>query len=67
MNCKAFIIDVARSGCFSVQPGSDDFVPEPNVTFYHKICVKGISWSFIYFMFRYIRKTGALYRISLSV
>lgn len=40
INCKAFLIDVARSGCFAVQPDGDDFVPEPNVTFYHKICVK---------------------------
>ncbi|XP_051160478.1 uncharacterized protein LOC127281034 [Leptopilina boulardi] len=39
-NCKAFLIDVSKSVCLSVQSDGDDFVPEPNVTFYHKICIK---------------------------
>ncbi|XP_015511163.2 uncharacterized protein LOC107217955 isoform X2 [Neodiprion lecontei] len=40
LNCTAFVIDLERAGCFSVKVSSQHFVPEPNVTFYHQICVK---------------------------
>ncbi|XP_001604126.2 uncharacterized protein LOC100120484 isoform X1 [Nasonia vitripennis] len=39
LNCSAFIVDLERSGCFAVVPDGEDFVPEPNVTFYHEICL----------------------------
>ncbi|XP_023287900.1 uncharacterized protein LOC105704404 isoform X2 [Orussus abietinus] len=39
-NCSAFIIDLKRSGCFSIVPNSEEFVPEANITFYHIICLK---------------------------
>ncbi|XP_014206597.1 uncharacterized protein LOC106638085 [Copidosoma floridanum] len=39
-NCNAFIINLEKSYCFSVDWKGNDFGPEPNVTFYHKICLK---------------------------
>ncbi|XP_020706349.2 uncharacterized protein LOC105683030 isoform X2 [Athalia rosae] len=39
-NCTAFVVDLQRGGCFSVEVTSEQFLPEPNVTFYHKICIR---------------------------
>ncbi|XP_015604224.1 uncharacterized protein LOC107272038 [Cephus cinctus] len=38
-NCTAFVIDLERSGCFSLLPDSEALVPEPNATFFHMICL----------------------------
>ncbi|KAJ8681895.1 hypothetical protein QAD02_017687 [Eretmocerus hayati] len=41
LNCTAFIVDLEKSNCFVVElEGGDGFEPEPNVTFYHKICLR---------------------------
>ncbi|XP_043280944.1 uncharacterized protein [Venturia canescens] len=39
-NCTAFIIDFKESTCFSVTPGSEEFVPEPQASYYHQICIR---------------------------
>ncbi|XP_058797709.1 uncharacterized protein LOC131667947 isoform X2 [Phymastichus coffea] len=39
LNCNAFIVDLERSVCSEVIPEGDQLTPEPNVTFYHKICL----------------------------
>ncbi|XP_076241052.1 uncharacterized protein LOC143183416 [Calliopsis andreniformis] len=40
MNCTAFIVDVSRSICYSVQMEDNELVPEANSTFYQQICIK---------------------------
>ncbi|XP_066595926.1 uncharacterized protein [Prorops nasuta] len=39
-NCTSFLIDFEINKCFTLVVGSDEFTPEPNATFYHKICIK---------------------------
>nr|XP_012146929.1 PREDICTED: uncharacterized protein LOC100880315 isoform X3 [Megachile rotundata] len=39
-NCTAFVVDFGRSVCYSVRTEDDELIPEPNSTFYHRVCVK---------------------------
>ncbi|KAL6266982.1 hypothetical protein P5V15_000066 [Pogonomyrmex californicus] len=40
LNCTAFVVDFARSICYSVQVKSEELIPETNATLFHKICIK---------------------------
>ncbi|XP_043504832.1 uncharacterized protein LOC122525883 [Polistes fuscatus] len=40
INCTAFVIDIDRSLCYSVEVQGDEFVPESNAIFYQEICIK---------------------------
>ncbi|KZC11093.1 PREDICTED: uncharacterized protein LOC107189204 [Dufourea novaeangliae] len=40
VNCTAFVVDFARSVCYSVETEDDELVPEANSTYYHRVCVK---------------------------
>ncbi|XP_053976905.1 uncharacterized protein LOC128890108 isoform X2 [Hylaeus anthracinus] len=40
VNCTAFVVDFARSACYSVETEDDELIPEANSTFYHRVCVK---------------------------
>lgn len=42
-NCTAFVIDIGRSICYSIETKDDELVPEANSTFYQQICIKGID------------------------
>ncbi|XP_014479294.1 PREDICTED: uncharacterized protein LOC106746789 isoform X2 [Dinoponera quadriceps] len=39
-NCTAFVIDFSRNICYSVKVNGNEFVPESNATFFHKICIR---------------------------
>ncbi|XP_046827463.1 uncharacterized protein LOC124427999 [Vespa crabro] len=40
INCTAFVIDIDRSLCYTVEVEGDEFVPESNSIFYQEICIK---------------------------
>lgn len=47
INCTAFVIDIERSLCYSVEVEGDEFVPESNSIFYQEVCIKGINNVFL--------------------
>ncbi|KAL7301175.1 hypothetical protein TKK_0006146 [Trichogramma kaykai] len=40
ISCEAFIIDLEGSSCMALLPDGDELVNEPNVTFFHEICLE---------------------------
>lgn len=44
INCTAFIVDFGKYICYAIEKRTtkdDELIPDPNSTFYHRVCVRG--------------------------
>lgn len=41
INCTAFIVDFGKHICYAIEAKDDELIPDPNSTFYHRVCVRG--------------------------
>lgn len=41
INCTAFIVDFGKHICYAIETKDDELIPDPNSTFYHRVCVRG--------------------------
>lgn len=40
INCTAFIVDFGKHICYAIEAKDDELIPDPNSTFYHRVCVR---------------------------
>lgn len=41
VNCTAFVVDFGKRICYAIEAKEDELIPDPNSTFYHRVCVRG--------------------------